>query len=183
MMKTKSKTSLLALSITCIALSLTGCGRSDSEVATASAALAPSSHILLSEAPTPAIPVGQARKEALPGQEVTVIGQVGGVRDPIAENYASFVMADEAIYFCDEMEDEGCTTPWDACCEDPEKLAANRASVVFLDDQGQPLSLNLKEVANLSGLNLVTIKGVVAPESTSENMIIHASGLYNVSME
>jgi hypothetical protein len=92
-------------------------------------------------------------------------------------------MADEVVYFCDEMEDEACATPWDACCEDPEKLAANRASVVFLDDQGQPLSLNLKEVANLSGLNLVTIKGVVAPESTSENMIIHASGLYNVSME
>ena len=187
-MKIKNKINLLALSLAAISLGLTGCGQNESEVAadpasSDPAAAAAGANILLTEAPASAIPVGQARLKAQPGDEVAIIGQVGGVRKPIAEDYASFVIADEAVYFCDEMADEGCATPWDACCEDPEKLAANRASVVFLDAQGQAMPVNLKKAVDLTELNLVTVKGVVAPESTPENLIIHASGLYTPQLK
>jgi len=160
-------------------LFLTGCGQQEPAATPHRAPEGvPRSSILLAEAPDAAIPVGEARATAQPGDRIALIGQIGGTVKPIAESYASFVIADEKVMFCDEMEDDHCATPWDACCEDPEMLAAHRASVTFLDADGQPMPVPLKQEAGLSELDTVTVEGTVAPQSTPGNLIIHADGVY-----
>jgi len=185
-MKQNPKKTLLALSILSSALALASCGKNETSQVNAPSPgqdSAASAQILLAEAPAALVSVGKARQEAQPGQEITLIGKVGGTLNPIAESYATFVLADQTVYFCDEMPNDTCETPWDACCEDPAKLAANRASVVFLNEQGQPLPLDLSQTAQLQKLALVSVTGIVAPTSSPENLIVHANGLYHHRLE
>lgn len=179
----KTQSSLLVSLFSALALLLAGCGgEQENPQASAPAedgSTALSETIVLAEAPPEATPVGQARQKFQPEQAIAVVGQVGGTLKPISESFASFVIADEEVYFCDEMPEDHCSTPWDACCENPDKLAANRASVVFVDGEGQPLRGNLKDSLGLAELDKVAVKGKVAPESTPGNLVIHATGLYS----
>ncbi|GHC00394.1 hypothetical protein GCM10007047_15910 [Cerasicoccus arenae] len=164
-----------------VSLFLTACGKQEESTNAGlqnNGAEETATLIRLATVPSSAISVGQARKTAHPGQKIAVSGQIGGTRSPIAEEYASFVITDSVILFCNEIGDEGCETPWDACCEDADKLAEHRASVLFLNDNGQPLNLNMKQQPGLSELDYVTVTGIVAPGSTPDNLIIHANGLY-----
>ncbi|MFP4069338.1 MAG: hypothetical protein ACLFVC_04070 [Opitutales bacterium] len=180
-MKTTTKTNLSAPVLALLAITLAGCG--GDEAATTAGPPRPedtaaAQALLLPDAPSAPVPVGKARREAAPEQTVAVVGQIGGTIDPISGRHASFVIADEDILFCDEMPEDRCETPWDACCEDPDKLAANRATVLFLDETGAPLGLNLKEVIGLSELERVIVEGVASPDSTPENLVIHATGMH-----
>tara|TARA_R100000027_G_scaffold67481_1_gene66450 strand:+ start:7360 stop:7890 length:531 start_codon:yes stop_codon:yes gene_type:complete len=133
---------------------------------------------ILKSAPSGAISVGEARKNILPGETVTVTGRVGGTVHPIAEKYASFVLLDSSIIFCSEMGDEHCATPWDACCEDVDNLAAHRTSVLFYDESGQPLAVDLKKQANLTPMDTVTVVGRASENSTPDNLLLVAEGIY-----
>ncbi|ADE53071.1 hypothetical protein [Coraliomargarita akajimensis] len=133
---------------------------------------------MLVEAPTNPVSVAQARKQAKPGETIHVSGQIGGTLHPFVNGYASFVLADTEIMFCDEMGDDHCSTPWDACCEDKDKLKAMRLSVQIVDAEGNPLTGNLKAALGVKELDTVSITGVVAEGSTSENVVINATGLH-----
>lgn len=131
--------------------------------------------------PEGAISVLQARSTAVPGEPIVVAGQIGAAHKPFGESFATLVMGDEAIDYCNEIHgDDGCPTPWDACCEDPDKVSAGRASVQFLAD-GKPVEGSLKGVGGLTELDHIVVTGVVDPSSTESNLIINASGLYRES--
>lgn len=139
------------------------------------------STLLLSEAPTGALSVSDARKQAQPGQAIQVSGQIGGTLKPFVDGYAAFVLADPELVFCDEMgDDDHCSTPWDACCEDSDKLQSMRVSVQFVDGEGNPIQEDLKSSIGLKELDNVAISGTVAESSTATNVIIHATGLYKL---
>jgi len=129
--------------------------------------------------PEGAVSVTQARASAAPGKPIVVTGQIGASDQPFGNSFATFILGDEAIDFCDELPGDTCPKPWDACCEDPDKLAASRASVQLTLD-GTPIPGSIKGVAGLKELDHVVVAGVVAPTSTSENLIIHASGIYRI---
>jgi hypothetical protein len=132
----------------------------------------------LNERPTDAIRVSEARAKAEPGDEVAISGLIGGTLKPFVDGYAAFVLADPSILFCNEMPDEHCETPWDACCEDPDKLNANRISVQFVDANKQVLSENLKGKGGLRELSQVVVTGTISPDSTPENVNLLAQSLY-----
>lgn len=159
---------------------LTGCGGSTNETASSatSASTTGLEQIWLEEAPERAISVSAAR-ELDPGASVVVTGVIGGVMHPFTEGFASFVLGDDAIVFCNEMgDDDHCATPWDACCEDREVLAKRRAMVQILDSQGLPLEQELRGQQGLVELSEVVVVGEVAPESSAENLIINATGIH-----
>jgi len=133
---------------------------------------------ILDTNPADTISVGEARQTLQPGASVSLAGQIGGVEAPFFEGYAGFVLGDPEILFCDEMDEEHCPMPWDACCEDPDKLKSLRASVQFVDAQGLPVAKSLKGFAGLKELDHVVVTGTVAATSTPENLIIEADGLY-----
>ncbi|PXA04094.1 hypothetical protein DDZ13_08630 [Coraliomargarita sinensis] len=133
---------------------------------------------LLDTKPSAAIAVKTARQQLEPGDEAVVFGQIGGVGNPFLEGYAGFVLADTDILFCDEMGDDHCPTPWDACCEDQDALKGARVSVQFVDGEGQILPVSMSGFAGLEGLSHVVVAGKVAQNSTPENLIIKADSLY-----
>lgn len=131
----------------------------------------------MDSAPEDAIAVTEARNLE-PGDSVVVTGVIGGVMHPFTEGFATFVLGDDAIVFCNEMGDDHCATPWDACCEDRDVLAKSRAMVQVLDADGTPLAQGLRQVNGLVELSKVTVIGVVAEQSTQENLIINAAQIH-----
>jgi hypothetical protein len=132
----------------------------------------------LESEPASAISVEALIKSAEQGEEYTVVGVIGGTMEPITSGFASFVLADDSITFCNEMESDHCPTPWDACCEDPDKVKNGRISVQFAGKDGIPLQTELKGVNGIENLAMVTVRGVPDPASTKENLILNASGIF-----
>ncbi len=134
----------------------------------------------LRERPEGAIPVRQVRDGLKPGDPATLSGVIGGTLEPFVDGYAAFILADSTLLFCNEMPDDHCDTPWDACCEDPEKLKANRVSVQFVDADNQVLNEGLKGIGGLKELSEVIVTGTLAMDSTPGNRIFLAQKLYLV---
>lgn len=131
--------------------------------------------------PEQVLTVAEARRNPVPGETLAIRGQIGGTVHPFTQGYATFVLADESLVFCDEMGDaDHCPTPWDACCEDPDKLAASRASVQFLAGNGRPFPFSLKGVAGLKESDALIVTGTVAEGSNPDNLIINANGFYSL---
>ena len=169
-----------ALALGAFSLFATACGPKDQASASPAASDTNTASIalLLTEAPANALSVTSARAQAIPGEPIQVSGQIGGTRAPFVDGYAGFVLADPELAFCNESGDDHCTTPWDACCEDPDKLKAMRVSVQFVDANGIPIQQDLKSSIGLKEQDHVTVIGTVAETSTPSNVIIHATGLY-----
>jgi hypothetical protein len=158
-----------------------GCGESASPEANNASGPAELDAYLLQAEPEGAVSVTEARQSAEPGRPIVVAGQIGAALNPFSADYATFVLGDEALMYCDEMgDDDHCATPWDACCEDPDKVMQGRASVQVLAD-GNPLPGSLKGVGGLTELDHVVVAGTVDPSSTPQNLIINASGIYRKS--
>ncbi|HKJ89828.1 MAG TPA: hypothetical protein VJ960_01750 [Oceanipulchritudo sp.] len=159
---------------------LAGCGGEASESARGAAAseLAAVPAFVLTSAPADPMGVVESFSAADSGETITVTGRVGGMASPITAGYAAFVLADESLLFCDEVEGDSCPQPWDACCEDPAKIKASRVLVQFVDEAGMPLPVDLREVTDLKENRTVTVKGRFAGQSTPESPIILAEGLY-----
>lgn len=133
---------------------------------------------LLKEVPESVPGIIEAIQDLNAGDAVVFTGRVGGVKDPMMKDFAAFVVADETLVFCDEMADPGhCPTPWDACCEDDDKVAAARVFVQFVDESGAPRTVNLEESIGLAANQNVVVQGQLSPESTPGNRIILAKGV------
>lgn len=147
-----------------ISLGLAGCGDTANEetMQTEPASASPElSAIFSEEKPQTVIPVWELLQDPEIGKSVVVSGQIGGAVSPFVEGYAVFFFADEGLTFCDEMGDDHCPTPWDACCEDPEKVMANRILVRFTDESGEILPVGLEGVNGLQGLDKVIVSGTL----------------------
>ena len=132
---------------------------------------------LINSKPEGALPVAEAIKKAKPGEPIVVKGQIAAAMTPFSENYASFVIGDEALLYCNEMGDDHCPTPWDACCEDLDKVKTSRASVQIVEN-GLPLPLSLKGIGGLKELDYVVVSGTADPSSTPDNLIINLTEIY-----
>lgn len=173
--QTKSLSAYGATALT--ALFMTACGPSD-----APESLIPENVFaqtrFLAERPAKAVSVGEIRSTVVPGREVAIAGLIGGTLEPFVDGFAAFVLADPSIRFCDEIPDEHCATPWDACCEDPDKLRDNRVSVQFVNADNQVLQESLKGVGGLRELSQVIVTGTLSEDSTPENINLLAEKLY-----
>ncbi|MGF1451643.1 MAG: hypothetical protein ACFB21_06155 [Opitutales bacterium] len=173
--------------VSALAVFLAGCGDNAASKGTASdvspeTSESPVSMYLLESEPEGAVNVEAARASAEPGELIVVSGQIGATMNPFGENFATLVLADESIMFCNEMgDDDHCATPWDACCEDPEKVTKGRASVQLVDAEGLPLQGSLRGVGGLQELDHVVVTGTVDTISTPENLVVNASGIYRKS--
>lgn len=178
-MKNNKNMITLFLSLAALAILLSACGKKASDGTAANAEGNPLEVIqILDTKPEGALAVKLAREQLKPGDEAVVFGQVGGVDKPFLEGYAGFVLGDTDIVFCDEMGDDHCPTPWDACCEDTDKLQASRASVQFVDASGQPIAESMKGFVEVQELSSVVVQGTVAASSTPENLVIEATSIY-----
>ncbi len=127
----------------------------------------------LSQQPTDAIPLHEARANAKPGDTIAFTGYIGGRAEPFTEGRALFVMTDmEKAPACGDE----CSIPWDACCVPKNEIGANSASVQVVDPDGQILRVNLKGENGLVPGAKVTVSGKVR-ESNDAVFIVDASNV------
>ena len=121
------------------------------------------------------ISIIKAKTLNAPNTELVVNGFIGGLRKPFATNRASFVLADDSLERCDEIDDDHCTTPWDVCCEDRNKVMLGTLSVQFTDVNDSVLRGNIQNIHGLRPGIGIQIQGKVAKESLPNAMIINAN--------
>jgi hypothetical protein len=162
-----------------IAILVTGCGRPNAEtVVITGGGEAPTitaPQYLLSEEPPGARAVIDIRKEAKDGDDVLVVGKIGGEKRPFVKDRASFMIVDLSLKSCDDIPGDNCKTPWDYCCA--AGLAEARLPVKFVDDEGRTLPTDARRLVGLKELQTVVVRGK-ARRDDAGNLSVVASGLY-----
>ncbi len=117
--------------------------------------------------PDGAQPLAAVKKTAKAGDKIVVTARVGGRVDPFVEKRAMMIIADPALPACSEIPGDGCKTPWDYCCETPESLLANTATVIVPDAAGKAIEAGLRDVHGLEPLREVVVTGKAQVEGGS----------------
>ena len=134
-----------------------------------------SAYLLPTEPKEPASVIG-VREEAANGDDVLLIGCIGGSSDPWIAGRAAFTLVDLSIKPCNEKLDDGCPTPWDYCCE-TDKLPNAGALIKFVDDSGSVLKADPQTLFGVKELSTVIIKGSAQRDDTN-NLTVLANGIF-----
>jgi hypothetical protein len=154
----------------------TGCGRQGPEGRPDSGpAGADGAKYLLNKEPAGAKGVLEVRKRAGDGDEVVVVGRIGGGEKPWVEGRAAFWIVDPSLKPCGD--DEGCPTPWDYCCEEKESLLRATATVKVTDGEGRTVPEDARKLLGLKELQTVVVKGRAKRDETG-NLTVLADGVY-----
>ena len=124
-----------------------------------------------------ASPIHLARTTVQPGDVIVIKGQVMGAAEPFVDGRAAFILGDrEKLTPCNEMgEDDHCPTPWDACCDEKDDFREGTATIQVVGPDGRPLKQSLEGVEGLEKLSKILVKGRVAEQSGTNNLVINAS--------
>lgn len=152
-----------------------GCGSAPTSSSTTPPSAEAGKYLLAAE-PGEARSVSQVKEKAEDGDEVTLVGRIGGSTSPFVAGRASFTVVDTSLLPCNEKEDDACTTPWDYCC-DTDQLPANTVVVKLVDEQGKTLPLDAKEKLGMKELQTIVVKGK-AKRDEAGNLTVLAPALY-----
>ena len=135
----------------------------------------------LTDQPDGAEDVITVRESANDGDEVVIVGRIGGGENPWIEGRAAFSIVDESLKACSDIEGDNCPQPWDYCCETA-KLPTSTALVKVVDENGDLVKADARELLKLKELQTVIVKGK-AQRDDEGNLIVLASGVYVKSPE
>lgn len=129
--------------------------------------------VLAAQAPADAVDVVAARSTPEPGATITVRGVIGGRSKPIADQRAIFTIMDQSLV-CETA----CGQGWSGCGSAPEAVKAGIATVQIVDLEGKPLAAALEGANGLVPGATVIIRGVVAPASNADLLIVTAQQIH-----
>ncbi|MCM2369176.1 hypothetical protein [Aporhodopirellula aestuarii] len=152
----------------------TGCGSSEVTTVTLDESSSPATQYLAESEPADAIPVGEAREATEDGQDVTLVGLIGGSSEPFVEGIAAFTIVDPKVPFC--AADEGCPTPWDYCCTQ-DQVKDNIATVKIVDESGNPVAQDARKMLSVKELSTVVVKGT-AKRDDQGNLTVAANQVF-----
>jgi hypothetical protein len=119
--------------------------------------------------------VAAAKAAARQGEEITIVGRIGGSVNPFVADRAIFTIADPALVSCADMDDpDHCKTPWDYCCEDRAKMRAGTATIEVAGADGKPLAVALRGVQGLEPLATVAVSGTVVERNDAGLLVVRA---------
>ncbi len=120
-----------------VLLGITGCDQSSSnqvsQIDTQQAEEPQAPAWVLTEEPTGALSIVQARAEMQEGDQVVIRGRIGSRKSPMSSDSPVFTMVDLGIEYCGQTVPKGCKTPWDYCCESQETISNNSATVEMVE--------------------------------------------------
>lgn len=117
-----------------------------------------------------AIDVKDARANHSDGDQVVLRGTLQDFG-----SLATFLLVEDSLKDCSEKDDDACATPWDYCCEDPEKLQQWTVNVEFMDGD-LPADWSLDGVHGLTHLSEVAVAGTLRFDEAG-NMRLEADRL------
>jgi hypothetical protein len=139
---------------------LVGCsgGGAPSGAASSQSAVRPDNEkYLLKAEPGGAQGVKDVRRDAKDGEEVVILGHIGGDAKPWVEGRAAFWIVDPSVKPC--LADEGCPTPWDCCCHPKEELVKAMATVKIVDDQNQTVPIDARQLLGVKESQMIVAHG------------------------
>jgi hypothetical protein len=134
------------------------------------------SKFLLNEEPANVATVIEAREASEDGEDIVLVGRIGGSVNPWVEGLAAFSIVDPTLKACSDIPGDECKKPWDYCCE-THKLPASTAFVKFVDNDGRPLKADARELLCLKELQTVVVRGK-AHRDDAGNLTVLADGLF-----
>ena len=121
------------------------------------------------------LPVAEAKRRVEAGQDITLVGRIGGSEEPFAGDRAVFTVVDLSLKSCAHMDDpDHCATPWDYCCEDRTALRMGTATVEIAGPDGRPLAGSVRGTAGLDPLAVVTVVGTVTDRNDKGLLVVRA---------
>ena len=118
--------------------------------------------------------VVEAKKKTNSGEIIVINGFIGGRREPFTAGRASFILGDDSIKTCDEIDTDHCPTPWDACCEDRKKILSSTISIQVVDEHTNLLRGTLKGVKGLQPGRKIKVLGTKDSQSIPSAMLLNA---------
>ena len=93
------------------------------------------------------------------------------------EGSAVFTIVDPALKACSDIEGDMCTTPWDYCCEPSETMKKSTALVKFVDEEGNVVPTDARELLAVKELQTVVVRGK-AQRGEGGSLMILARGVH-----
>ena len=117
-----------------------------------------------------------ARKSAKDGDEIVIVGRIGGNNNPWVQGLAAFYIVDRSLKACDDIPGDMCPKPWDYCCE-ASKLPTSMALVKVVGENGKLISTDARELLKVKPLNTVVIKGLAVRDDAG-NLTVLANQIH-----
>lgn len=135
------------------------------------------SKYLLTEEPDDAIGVITTRKEAKDGDEIVLLGRIGGSKNPWIDGRSAFMLIDASMLIVgDGQESEEGELCLDDCCA---SLRAECTTLVKLvDDQGRVLSVDARQLLGINVDDLVVVRGHVERDEQEGSFVVIADGVH-----
>ena len=166
----------ISLILGCAVLLLgTGCDPS-AETAVPAANAVDGTQYLLPAEPADSQDVIATRTSSRDQDPVVVVGRIGGSANPWVKGRAAFSIVDSSLKACSDIPGDKCRAPWDYCCE-TDKLVEATALVKIVDQQGQLLRTDARQLLDLAELQTVVVRGT-AERDDAGNLTILASGVF-----
>ena len=161
----------------------TGCGQSADNHSTpqvtpvSASSPVDSSTYVLAEEPDGAVGVIAARKDAQDGDEIVLIGRIGGSKKPWIEGRSAFMVIDASMSVVGDGEESGVgELCLDDCCA---SLRAECTTLVkVVDAQGRVLSVDARELLNANVDDLVVVRGHVERNAEEGTFVVIANGVH-----
>lgn len=134
------------------------------------------SSYLLSVEPAGAKGVIAVRETAADGDDVLVVGRIGGSENPWIDGRAVFSIVDNSLQACSDIAGDTCKTPWDYCCETP-KLPESTALIKVVDETDNIVGVDARGLLGVKELSTVVVQGK-AKRDESGNLTVLATGVY-----
>jgi hypothetical protein len=134
--------------------------------------------VFVNTIPDEASPIHLARTTVQPSDVIVLKGQIMGALEPFVDGRAAFILGDrEKLTPCTERPGDECETPWDNCCDTKEAFQVGTATIQIVGADGRPLKVGLEGVEGLEKLTKIIVKGKVAEQSGSGNLVVNASAI------
>ncbi len=130
--------------------------------------------LLADQEPEHSLPVGEARQQVQDGDQVALLGHIGGSKEPFVDGLAAFTIVDPKVDYC--QPDEQCPTPWDYCCKQNE-VQDNIAMVKIVDQNDAVVAGDAKGLLGVKELSLVVVQGT-AQRDDEGNLTLLANKVF-----
>lgn len=153
------RTVILIAPLLLVILTMSACGSKDDKKSTSAKTVLPAGLVTQSIPGSPQTVI-ETIKDKKVGDEALVVGRIGGRYEPFAKDRAVFQLIDSSLKSCDELGD-GCTVPWDYCCEPQDHISASSMAIQVVGSDGRPLPVGLEGKDGLEPLATLVILGKV----------------------
>lgn len=165
-----------SLSLVGVLSILAGCMNDENPSVSVAQPSADAKKYFLTDEPADAKSVIDVKKDAKDGDDVIVVGRIGGSDSPFVSGRASFTVVDTTFIPCNERPGDTCEVPWDYCC-DTDRLPSGIAVVKVVDADGKTIALDAKTDLGMKELQTVVVKGK-AKRDEAGNLTVLAPALF-----